>query len=260
MGTVVNGAVQRPPLDEDPADFVAPPDDEEGVPVEPESPGATAPQDVESDVNDDGAEAHERRLARERKLKAPDHASTKMERLKNIKQRHRVELVKQQKWVEGRVYTSLCTYKFVRVVLDEAHVIRNPKTLLAEALFQTQKSNIHFLSATALLNHAQDLRGYLFQIFKPEWRLLRVRTGYPPMYHPRFNPLNVPEEGVNPQFFSAFPDENTKIPGEQELWRAHKDGVKLYLLDPVQYLVSGRRNEWSADICATIMPPILEML
>jgi hypothetical protein len=36
--------------------------------------------------------------------------------------------------------------------------------------------------------------------------------------------------------------------------------VKLYLLDPVQYLVSGRRNEWSAEICAKIMPPILEML
>jgi hypothetical protein len=97
LGTVVNGAVQRPPLDKDPADFIAPPDDKEDVPIEPESPGAITPQDVESDVNDDGVEAHKRRLARERKLKAPDHASIKMERLKNIKQHHRVKLVKQQK-------------------------------------------------------------------------------------------------------------------------------------------------------------------
>jgi SNF2 family DNA or RNA helicase len=89
---------------------------------------------MESNVNDDGAEAHERRLARERKLKAPDHAYTKIECLKNIKQRHQVKPVKQQKWVDRRVYTSLCNYKFVRVVLDEAHVIRNLKTLLAKAL------------------------------------------------------------------------------------------------------------------------------
>lgn len=253
MGTVVDGAVQRLSLEEDPADLVTPSDEEEDVPV-------TTPQDVESDGDGDGAEAHERRLARERKLKAPDRASTAMDRLKNIKQRHRPEPVKQQKWVEGRVYTSLCRYKFARVVLDEAHVIRNPRTLLAEALLQTQKRNIHFLSATALLNHAQDLRGYLFQIFNQDWKLVRVRGGFLPMYDPNFDPLKVQEDGVNPQFFSAFPDESTKVPGQQELWRAHKAGVKLYLLDPVQYLVSGRRNEWSAEVCAKIMPPILEML
>jgi hypothetical protein len=40
---------------------------------------------VESNVNDDNIKAYKRRLARERKLKAPNYIYIKIERLKNIK-------------------------------------------------------------------------------------------------------------------------------------------------------------------------------
>ena len=213
----------------------------------------------ETEPDGDAEEAHARHLARERKLKARE--SSNVERPIERQQPHRpAKALSDRKWVRGRVYVSLCEYTFGRVVVDEAHCIRNPGTLLAEAIYQTGKRNIHFLTATVLLNHAKDLRGYLHQIFKESWKLEHVGYGFIEMYDDDFDPQHVvgPKDITgNAEIFDTMPPRTAK---NETLWQAYENGVKLYMLEPKNYASCGRLGDWSAELCARMMPPLLNML
>ncbi|TAQ83067.1 hypothetical protein B7494_g8609 [Chlorociboria aeruginascens] len=163
-----------------------------------------------------------------------------------------VEETPATKTLTGKVYTSRCAYTWARIIVDEAHHLRNPDTLLAESIFQATKKNIHFLSATPMLNHARDLRGFLYQLFQPKWALVNVPLGLPEAYEEDFDPKNAVIEGESS---NVFP----KDPG-QEFLTAYEKGTKLYLLDPKQYSATGRHNLWSSYVCQLMMPPILHMI
>jgi len=102
-----------------------------------------------------------------------DERLAQINKLREEKGERAIRLQKFQDLDNQRVYCSRCMYMFARVIVDEAHILRNPDTLFAEAVFQTQKRIVVFLTVTPMLNYPKDLRGYLYQIFK-NWRLNEV--------------------------------------------------------------------------------------
>lgn len=159
-----------------------------------------------------------------------------------------------------RLYYSTCACWFARVIVDEAHVLRNPDTLFSESVVQTLTRNIHFLSATPLLNHPRDLRGYLHQLFRrchgQEWYLENIWRGYTHMYADDFDPLNAPALDTG-ELRSVMPP---RTPQTENLWLAHEQKFALYILDPANYVACGQAASWSPDRCQQIMPRILEMI
>jgi hypothetical protein len=83
----------------------------------------------------------------------------------------------------------LVAYESERVMCDEGHVLRNPKTLVSEGVRQVKKANVHFLTATPILNHSPDLRGFLSLIWK--LRLYNVLPGFMECYNEDFNQARV---------------------------------------------------------------------
>jgi hypothetical protein len=170
-------------------------------------------------------------------------------------------------WEEGLLYLCRCRYVWERVIVDEAHVLRNPKTLIAEAIYQTPKRNLHCLTATPLLNHPKDLRGYLHQLFRSKWQLSEEADGLVEQYHTSFNPRSFTWAEFNPgaRDNSRYEMESVNLlpprdASSEELWSANERGIRLYLLDPAQFATLGRVHVWSPAICQTMLPPILKMI
>ncbi|KIW77624.1 hypothetical protein Z517_10070 [Fonsecaea pedrosoi CBS 271.37] len=60
------------------------------------------------------------------------------------------------------VYTSLFAGLFYRVVYDEAHKVKNPKTMNAIAIEKLYAPKKWFITATPIVNRVSDLLGYLY--------------------------------------------------------------------------------------------------
>jgi SNF2 domain-containing protein len=152
-----------------------------------------------------------------------------------------------QKWTAGRHYISAITYKFERVIVDEAHSLRNPHTLISESVKCVQKVCIHCLTATPVLNHVRDLRGFLFQVYQQSWN---VGIGFDAQnaYKPDFFPTLLAEHGK----------EGIIPPVVKQAWE--KDKVFLPILDPHLYNTACNQEEFSAKLISEIMPPILQCL
>lgn len=215
--------------------------------------------DDEEDEYDDDDDSPEADLARERKKERQLRAEKRQAKVNSRREQSHKKALRPARYENGRYYSSRCRYEFARIIIDEAHVIRNPNTLLAEAIYQTRKLNVHFLTATPMLNHAKDLRGYLHILFRIYWALVNCGLGYLEQYDEGFNPLAAPMQEVdnNTKIISLFPDRTEQT---ESLYAAHEAGVPVYLLNPKMYAAAGKLDDWSAHICKRIMPPILKML
>jgi SNF2-related domain len=162
----------------------------------------------------------------------------------------------------GRVWTSLCDYKFERVVCDEAHTLRNPQTLVSEGLRQTQTQNKNFLTTTPIVNHCRELGGILTQIWNPLWALHQVGIGFLECYGDRFDPRSVTiTENKKSKVVNLVPPDKTKT---HEAYLAYQEALqnndKIWLLDPDNYRSYGSGFQWSPYVTAIIIPPILKMV
>ena len=171
--------------------------------------------------------------------------------------------IKGEEVVEGIVYYNKIDYEFERVVLDEAHMVRNPKTLVSETIRQVRKRSVHFLTATPMLNHPRDLRGLLSLIWDPNWSLYNVQTGFLECYEADFNPRAVVLPGEDDDADDEVMD--VVPPAEHPEWhaaftKALGKGHPVWLLDPNNYRACGSRGLWSPEITAKIIPPILRLL
>lgn len=167
-----------------------------------------------------------------------------------------------QKKVKGRKYYCMFRRWVARVVIDEGHICRNPDTLFAETLVQTKSHNVHFLTATPLLNHPRDLLGYLHQVWRreptQEWDL-NVSKPYLEMYKDDFDPEHVVYDPDDPteEPASVMPQKNERT---RELWDAHQAGIPLYVLSPHNYHLAGKEAAWSPERCQEIMPRIIKTI
>lgn len=135
-----------------------PPEDEE-VEEDEEDNG----KDDEETIREREAEWHRRK--QEKVAAAIQRGSLKIKKQKINKLKAAIKL-NTSSWTVGRKYTTRYVYVFARIIIDKAHLYRNPNTLMSESVLQTKKLALHFLSATPMLNHAKDLRGYLHQLFQ----------------------------------------------------------------------------------------------
>ena len=69
------------------------------------------------------------------------------------------------------VYTSSLKHQFGRVICDEAHALKNGRTLTHLAIKHLLAPKIWFVSATPMINHVKDLAGYLSLLWKENWSL-----------------------------------------------------------------------------------------
>jgi hypothetical protein len=162
----------------------------------------------------------------------------------------------------GRVWASLCDYEFERVCCDEAHTLRNPQTLVAEGVKQTQCLYVHFLSATIVVNHPKDLRGPLSMRFNPHHMLYDAQVGFLECYQDDFDPTSfTTEEQANrpARTINMLPPE--KHGEAHAAWTsAIQTGEKIWLLDPENYRVCGNLYNWGPVVTSVIIPPILKMV
>ena len=72
---------------------------------------------------------------------------------------------------EAMKYISRAEGLFYRVICDEAHKLRSPKTKTSLAILKLGKIVRYLLSATPMINKPADLYGILMQIFMDEWAI-----------------------------------------------------------------------------------------
>ncbi|KAH8803319.1 hypothetical protein F5884DRAFT_888529 [Xylogone sp. PMI_703] len=127
-----------------------------------------------------------------------------------------------------------------------AHIIRNPQTLVSEGIRQINRLNTHFLTATPLLNHSKDLRGFLSLIWNPDWALAKVDKGFLEAYDPEFNPQ-----------FVKVPKDNAEEMAEVHSLVPTEDRQQDAFLAAIE---KGDKGNWSPQVAAIIIPPVLRML
>ena len=64
---------------------------------------------------------------------------------------------------------SRCSDLFERVVCDEAHRLRSPKTKTSLSVSRTKVPHLVLLTATPMINKPADLYGLLSQIWHDDW-------------------------------------------------------------------------------------------
>jgi hypothetical protein len=162
---------------------------------------------------------------------------------------------------KGRQYVTRVNYMFERIICDEAHTLRNPTTTLSESIRQAMHCNIHFLTATPMLNHPRDLRGYLSLIWNPRWALSGMPLGLAEMYNDGFDPARVErkKKGTEDEMETM-----SMMPlGEEDaayLRAAMDRGRQLYQLDPDNYRCVGHNNHWHPNITSIMIPAIYKQL
>ncbi|KAK6605883.1 hypothetical protein H4I95_05689 [Botrytis cinerea] len=150
-----------------------------------------------------------------------------------------------------------------RLVTDESHSVKNPCTLGGDALYKLGIRRHVAMSATAMINRINDLRGLLIQILGVKELPLRLPTtleGLQSMYDKNFNP------------FTDLPMEGGKIPGKPilmerngnpEIDRVHdaiERGFPIHILCPQAFLVVGNKSLWKPATARVVLRPILELI
>ena len=100
----------------------------------------------------------------------------------------------------SKQYYSRLMDKFGRVVLDEAHKIRNPQTKIAEAVRQLKprtveaeetELTIHLITATPMLNRGSDYYGYLTMFWRDEFHVSDTES-YGDFYFDYYEEAHIP--------------------------------------------------------------------
>lgn len=86
-------------------------------------------------------------------------------------------------------YTQPLAGHFYRLVLDEGHKVKNPKTKTAHAAKLVRAKHTLIVTATPMINRVNDLAGYLDLLFRDEWRLAGAEADEQ-AYGPAFDPYD----------------------------------------------------------------------
>lgn len=156
-------------------------------------------------------------------------------------------------------YICAINYTFARVIVDEAHALRNPNTFLAESILVTKKLAIHFLTATPMLNHSKDLRGYLHQIFREEWKLELGSGAWLEVYEEDFDPSAVKVNPEDDRFTSLLPPRDGTNLALYDAYDA-TPRFPIWVFDPRNFNSCGNSRKWSSSVTRKIVPPILNIL
>jgi SNF2-related domain len=88
-------------------------------------------------------------------------------------------------------YSSPLHGYFYRIILDEAHKIRNPYTKTSEAIRRLEPDKKHLITATPMLNKGSDFYSYLTMFWKDEWD---VDLAEESISNPQFDPFDPAHE------------------------------------------------------------------
>jgi len=97
-------------------------------------------------------------------------------------------------------YSSPLRGYFYRIILDEAHKIRNPYTKTSEAIRRLEPDKKHLVTATPMLNKGTDFYSYLTMFWKDEWDVNLAEESvstplfdpFDPAYEPKHTPIYQP--------------------------------------------------------------------
>jgi hypothetical protein len=170
--------------------------------------------------------------------------------------------------------SQVVTGKIGRVVCDEAHYVKNPRTRAAECIRQLYPEHKWFLTATPMLNRVSDYRGYLWQLWKEIWRGLNLEGTNPlEMFKIGFNPRETPVYAASAQNAKQAPmviRTLDSMPARSDATSEFIDTIEatdperampLYLLDPDKFRSIGVDNQWDVDTakCLAKMLPMVQV-
>ena len=129
-------------------------------------------------------------------------------------------------------YYSALTTRFARIIADEGHKTKNPRTRIAEVLRQLKCPAKWLLTATPMLNRASDYYGYLLYFWNEEWDIDEAEENSGAFEFDRYNDAHVPQHTA------------TYLPGGELEYG--KVGMALWRLNPDLY--HSYMSEQDADI------------
>lgn len=150
-----------------------------------------------------------------------------------------------------------------RLVTDESHIIKNPCTLAGDALYKMNIPLHNALSATAMINRINDLRGLLIQLLKVKELPLTLPStieGLQSIYAENFNPKeDLPIESGKVDRKLILPERNG-TPGIDRVHDAIENGFPLHILCPKAFLAVGNKSKWAPAVSRSVLRPILELI
>lgn len=150
-----------------------------------------------------------------------------------------------------------------RIVVDEAHLIKNPCTLGADAIYKLQIPKTALITGTPIINRINDARGLLIQLMKvKELPLILPKTpqGLVSMYDSTFNPLrDLPNEAGSIQAQSILPArDGTDL--VEKVYKAAEAGEPLHIMCPGAFLSVGNQSDWEPKTARAVLRPILNTI
>jgi hypothetical protein len=165
-----------------------------------------------------------------------------------------------------RTFTMLLKNKAIigRTIADDAHLIKNPMTVAADAVLKVRAKRFIVVTATPMLNRATDLRGYLVQLHKGKdigLVLPRSTAKLVSIFNEGFNPLvdQIPDEEGTP-CGSILPARGFG-PEADRLYDALENyNFPIHLTCPELFRTIGGRTKWDAVTSRKVLRPILKLI
>ncbi|KAI9640762.1 hypothetical protein NHQ30_011071 [Ciborinia camelliae] len=154
-------------------------------------------------------------------------------------------------------------HKIGRVVCDEAHLIKNPKTFAADSILRIKAEFFLGVSATPLINRITDMRGYLCQIAKGRhlgFNLPNDLSALLSIYKPGFDPRkDLPTNNIGEPYTPLLQPPDKSYTSEM-VHNAVRKGYPIHILCPAAYLAIGNKSKWNANVARDVLRPILNLI
>ncbi|KAL8895782.1 MAG: hypothetical protein Q9192_003450 [Flavoplaca navasiana] len=150
-----------------------------------------------------------------------------------------IETAEEKVTKKRKVLRNLCPQLFGRVICDEAHRLKNKDTDTAQAIRKTKADFKIYITATSMLNKAEDLHGLLCQMWKKRWGSAEALT------------------------LADYEQAGLELSTRPELTRVNLEHY-LKFLDPTSFLAVVRtepgQTHVSPDVANLVIPTILRLV
>lgn len=153
--------------------------------------------------------------------------------------------------------------KIGRVVADECHLIKNPRTFAADSILRIEADTFIGVSATPMVNRINDMRGYLCQIAKGKdlgFKLPSDLDSLLSIYRPGFRPaIDFPTDNLGEES-DLILRENDGSKTAEMVHDAVKKNFPIHILCPAAYRTIGQKSKWAANVAKDVLKPILNAI
>lgn len=150
--------------------------------------------------------------------------------------------------VDDKFYSYWSVFRniFARVILDEGHKCENTRTLSHRSIFTLYAPSVWIVTATPMINRANDLLGYLVLLYRTRWQLENWKG------------ISIEDYYCNEEL--EFQPASAEFSNQDE-YMAHTQGERLWVCHPRKFvsLVNSGQLE-QPQVAKQVLPAILGLL